>query len=144
MTDPSIVHLLREDKRWFTPTEASAALPHLLPLIKELIERVERAQEVETLLSDGAVAVQSAVHRDLSELREAARDALASIEAHGVEVRSLCPVVLDFPALHRGRVVCLSWKQGEKSVTWWHPLHAGTRDRQPVDADGLAAWEYWS
>jgi hypothetical protein len=145
MSDVSAIPLLREQKRWFTPNEANALLPYLLPMIDELITRVERAQGVASLLQNSTETSQQwAVARDLEELQQAARDTLSGIEAHGVEIKGVRPALLDFPALKHGQEVCLCWSEGEELVAWWHPLHTGIKGREPIDANALAAFEYWT
>jgi hypothetical protein len=41
--------------------------------------------------------------------------------------------LVDFPAEHEGRVVCLCWQRGEAEVTHWHELDAGYAGRQLLD-----------
>lgn len=144
MSDDAIP-LLRAPRRWFTPSEANALLPQLVPLVEALTEGLERAEEVGQIYEATAdIQGRWEVARDLEELREANRETLEAIQAHGVDLKGLTPALIDFPALRDGREVYLCWRQGESEVTHWHPLHTGIRGREVIDPESAAAWEYWS
>ena len=65
---------------------------------------------------------------------QAAKDALAEIEAIGVEVQDLEEGLLDFPCVMDGKTVMLCWKLGEDSITHWHGPEDGFAGRKPLDA----------
>ncbi len=144
MSDVTIP-LLRAEKRWFTPAEANELLPEIVGIVESLAEGIERAREVASLL-EAATDIQDrwAVNRDLAELQDANREALEQLETYGVEIRSVAPALVDFPALRHGQEVYLCWREGETEITWWHPVHTGMRGRQAVEPDSAAAWDYWS
>ena len=48
------------------------------------------------------------------------RDAMAEIDAIGVQVKDLDIGLLDFPCKVDGKIVLLCWKLGEKGITHWH------------------------
>jgi len=66
-------------------------------------------------------------------LVQRAKDAVAEIDAIGVQVKDLDTGLLDFPFSLDGDVVLLCWKMGETRITHWHTVEAGFRGRQPVD-----------
>ncbi len=61
------------------------------------------------------------------------RDALAEIDATGVQVKDLDIGLLDFPCLVEDRVILLCWKLGETKIAHWHGLEEGYRGRKPID-----------
>lgn len=63
----------------------------------------------------------------------AARDALAEIDAIGVQIKDLDKGLLDFPFELDGKIVLLCWLQGEPAISHWHSLDAGFAGRAPID-----------
>jgi len=68
---------------------------------------------------------EKAVHR--------VKDAMAEIDAMGVQVKDLDIGLLDFPCEVDGQIVLLCWKLGEQSITHWHGVSEGFAGRKPVD-----------
>ena len=145
MSDSATIPLLRSIKTYFTPAEANALLPQLLPDLELLARGIGHAQELnEILAAETDPGLRAAIVRDLDELHLDARDALGRMQSHGIEIKRIEPALLDFPALHQGVEVLLCWREGEAEVSHWHPLHAGFRGRQPIETDVPGMWEYWS
>ena len=61
------------------------------------------------------------------------KDAMAEIDAIGVQVKDLDIGLLDFPCEVDGNVILLCWKLGEKAITHWHGVSEGFAGRKPVD-----------
>jgi hypothetical protein len=61
------------------------------------------------------------------------KDAMAEIDAIGVQVKDLDIGLLDFPCEVDGRMILLCWKLGEKAITHWHGESEGYAGRKPVD-----------
>ena len=61
------------------------------------------------------------------------KDALAEINATGVQVKDVDIGLLDFPCQVEGRTVLLCWKLGEKGITHWHSPSEGFAGRKPID-----------
>ncbi len=60
------------------------------------------------------------------------RDALAEIDAMGVQVKDLDSGLLDFPCQLKDEIVLLCWKSGEDDITHWHGMEEGFRGRKPI------------
>mgnify|MGYP000624783634 CR=1 FL=1 len=131
--------------RYFTPTEASVALSRVLPKLeraarslgtyRELRERLETNEPME---EDARVAVANEVARQ----RDLVQAAVEEIAEEGVDVRSIDPPALDFPAMRSGREVMLSWKLGEKAVAWWRHKDASPSERTPITDFDSGIWEW--
>ncbi len=65
---------------------------------------------------------------------QAAKDAVAEINAIGVQVKDLDIGLLDFPCSVDGEIILLCWKLGEESITHWHGLEEGFAGRKPIDS----------
>ena len=132
-------------QKTFTFEQATTLLPVLRSLLrramegKRLIEKVERElQDLRhrILLSGGlSVDVEAVAHRraERDKALQDIKDALAEIEAIGVQVKDLDIGLLDFPCVVEDEIVLLCWKYGEEKIGFWHGLEEGFRGRKPID-----------
>lgn len=133
------------NKKTFTLEEAQTLLPVLRSLLersmegKKLIEQTEKEfQDLNhrILLSGGLFVDVPKFARRRAERDKAVqntKDALAEIEAIGVQVKDLDMGLLDFPCMVDDQIVLLCWKLGEESIQYWHGLEEGFRGRKPID-----------
>ena len=131
--------------RSFTLDEAQTLLPILESLLKQAINGKKLIEDVDAELQETAHRVflnggmmLNVVHlaRRKAEREKAIRrvkDALAEIDATGVQVKDLDIGLLDFPCKVEGRTVLLCWKLGEKGITHWHSTSEGFAGRKPID-----------
>jgi len=131
--------------RSFTLDEAQSLLPVLESLLrtaidgKKLIEAVDaELQDLahRVFLSGGLLVNIIQVARRKAEREKTiqrVKDALAEIDATGVQVKDLDIGLLDFPCQVEGRTVLLCWKLGEKGITHWHDTSEGFAGRKPID-----------
>jgi len=131
--------------RTFTLSEAETLLPVLESLLrsamqaKALIEEVDA--ELESLKSrifvNGGTFVDilgfSRRKEDREKAIQRAKDAVAEIDAAGVQVKDLEIGLLDFPCAVGDEVILLCWKLGEKGITHWHNTTEGFAGRKPID-----------
>ena len=137
--------------RTFTLDEAQDLLPVLESLLrtsidgKKLMESVDvEMQEVahRVFLSGGMSLNVVHLARRKAEREKAiqrVKDAMAEIDAMGVQVKDLDIGLLDFPCEVDGEVILLCWKLGEPSITHWHGTNEGFAGRKPVDERILKA-----
>lgn len=133
------------EMKTFSLNEAKSLLPILEGLLrksiegKQLIEQVDKelAQISEHIfLSGGAFIEIKRVALRRAEREKAlqrVRDALAEIDAIGVQVKDLDIGLLDFPCKVDGDIVLLCWKLGESDITQWHSVEEGFAGRKPID-----------
>ena len=131
--------------RTFTLQEAESLLPILESLLrraidgKKLIETVDNEfQELahRVFLSGGLFLNIVKVARRKAEREktiQTVKDAVAEIDATGVQVKDLDIGLLDFPCEVEGRIVLLCWKLGEQGITHWHTPSEGFAGRKPID-----------
>jgi hypothetical protein len=129
----------------FTLEEAQSLVPVLESLLKRAIEAKAAAEAIEqdlqrlaqrVFLTGGMNVDIVAVGRQrtaMDALIQRAKDAVAEIDAIGVQVKDLETGLLDFPCRIDDEVVLLCWKMGEERITHWHTVEAGFRGRQPLD-----------
>lgn len=136
---------MSKKKKTFTLEEAQTLLPVLRSLLqrsidgKKLIEQTEKEfQDLNhrILLSGGLFVDVPKVARRRAERDKAiqgTKDALAEIEAIGVQVKDLDIGLLDFPCQVDDQIVLLCWKLGEEKIEYWHGMQEGFRGRKPID-----------
>jgi hypothetical protein len=129
----------------FTLEQAQNLLPVLKSLLKRamdgksVIEQVDKEfQDLKhrILLSGGlfvnvAGMARRRAQRDKS-LQEI-KDAVAEINAIGVQVKDLDIGLLDFPCKVEDEIVLLCWKYGEEKIEFWHGVEEGFAGRKPID-----------
>jgi len=132
--------------RTFTLDEAQTLLPVLEALLRRAQDQGRHCALVEVELDqlrqqivlaggmhvDVASAARRRAERDKA-LQET-KDALAEIEAIGVQVKDLEKGLLDFPCVIEGKTVLLCWKMGEEEIAFWHSVEDGFAGRKPLDA----------
>ena len=131
--------------RTFSLEEAQTLLPILESLLrtaiegKKLIEKVD-AEFQETahrvFLNGGTLLNVVRLARRKAQREKAVqrvKDAVAEIDATGVQVKDLDIGLLDFPCRVEGEIILLCWKLGEKAITHWHGTEEGFAGRKPID-----------
>lgn len=131
--------------RTFTLEEAQDLLPVLESLLRVAIEckkKVE-ASEAEFQALAHRIFINGGMSLNVPQIafkkaeREKAiqrvKDAMAEIDAMGVQVKDLDIGLLDFPCEVDGQIILLCWKLGEKAITHWHGVSEGFAGRKPVD-----------
>src|SRR5215470_6993907 len=136
---------MSNSKKTFTLNEAQNLLPVLRALLTRAIEGKQTVEESEKefqdlnhriLLSGGLFVDVPRVARRRAERDKAVqgtKDALAEIEAIGVQVKDLDIGLLDFPCRVDDQIVLLCWKLGEEKIEYWHGLEEGFRGRKRID-----------
>ncbi|MGH9512157.1 MAG: DUF2203 domain-containing protein [Terriglobales bacterium] len=131
--------------RTFTLEEAQSLLPVLESLLrtsidgKKLIEAVDlEFQELahRVFLSGGLLVNVVQMARRKAEREKTihrVKDAMAEIDAIGVQVKDLDIGLLDFPCEVDGSTVLLCWKLGEPGITHWHSVSEGFAGRKAID-----------
>jgi hypothetical protein len=132
-------------QKTFTLQEAQRLLPVLQALLKRSMEGKQLIGQVEKewqdlkhriLLSGGLMVDIPVLARRRAERDKALqeiKDALAEIDAIGVQVKDLDIGLLDFPCEMEDQVVLLCWKYGEEKIAFWHGMEEGFRGRKPID-----------
>lgn len=132
-------------QKTFTFEEATTLLPVLRALLKRAMEGKRLIEDVEKELQDvkHKILLSGGLLIDIPEMarRQAERDkalqdikdALAEIDAIGVQVKDLDIGLLDFPCVVDDEIVLLCWKYGEEKIAFWHGLEEGFRGRKPID-----------
>lgn len=131
--------------RYFTPTEATVALRRVLPIVEQALDALhtmrdlkERLEGNEPLSEESRVAVADEIARQ----RERLHTQIEEITDLGVEVNTLDPPSLRFPAMRSGLEVALWWKAGDRAVAWWAHRSSPPTERQPIADPASGVWEW--
>jgi hypothetical protein len=131
--------------RTFTLQEAQTLLPVLESLLRTAIDGKKFIESVDNEFQDLAhrvflsgglfINIVSLARRKAEREKTVQRvkDAVAEIDAIGVQVKDLDIGLLDFPCEVEGRTLLLCWKLGEKEITHWHGVSEGFAGRKPID-----------
>ena len=126
-------------QRYWTLEEARAALPR----VRELLLVVRHLAELATKVRSNGHANVGSARRPASfggpdddeaatedQVPEDLQSVLDELEGSGIILRDPSRGLIDFPALHQGRVVHLCWQLGEDDIDWWHLPDAGFAGRE--------------
>jgi hypothetical protein len=123
------------DRRFFTIDEANRALAYVSRIAHDIQESYRQATALQERLDHDVPA------DDVETIRGDYEQAIARLnryveELHdvGVELKDYEAGLIDFPAMHEGREICLCWRSGEDHIHAWHELHAGFAGRQELAA----------
>jgi hypothetical protein len=128
--------------RHFTPDEANALIPMLIPLLEDLRQVNERrmlaVQEVQAFEmraqqnGHGENTNVFSPEYDLRKIHEEMAERLRYLQELGVHLKDIENGIVDFPTRMGGRDVYLCWRLGEERVSHWHDMESGYAGRQPL------------
>lgn len=114
----------------FSLEEANRALPLVRSIVRDIVERYRRIQDLIDRMDHADVP------SDLRERLEAENEELMSNLSElcqlGVELKSFELGLVDFYSERDGRGIFLCWKLGEDKIAWWHSLDEGYSGRRPI------------
>ena len=127
----------------FTAEEANRLLPKLTELIKELqtnqqevLVKEVQIDTIELLYPSGENEKPSLeVAREIEKYNQLVNhfySLLDEIHEMGCFLKDIEAGLIDFYALHQGKVVYLCWRLGEPEVGFWHEVGRGYAYRQPL------------
>jgi hypothetical protein len=121
----------KHGKKYFTVAEANRALGYVARIMRDVGDSYRQAVATREQIEhprpgDEAEALRGGYEHAMDHLNELV-DELRQV---GVELKDFEQGLVDFPALHQGREICLCWRVGEAKVAHWHELDAGFAGRQ--------------
>ena len=123
-------------ERHFTREEASALLPRIKEMLRELRSSKDQLTDTEAHEALSEAAPGNGGGDEGKQVGVAfleVRRLLGAIEESGIVLRDIDRGLVDFPAVIDGREVYLCWELGEDDVAYWHDLDSGYRGREPID-----------
>jgi hypothetical protein len=118
-------------EREFTVAEARALLPEVRERATEFVRvRADLTQLAHELQESGSSELGGMAEVKAFEAR--LDDVVRWFGDQGIEVKSLVPLLLDFPARLDGRSVRLCWLEGDTELAWYHLSELGLAGRRPL------------
>ncbi|WP_233558928.1 DUF2203 domain-containing protein [Micromonospora radicis] len=115
----------------FTLAQARYLVATLHPRVDELIRvRADLAELQADLTGHGVSALGG--RPEVKALEARLHGILDELRGPGIEVKSIAPVLLDFPGEREGRQVLWCWLEGDTDVRWYHRADCGFAGRRPV------------
>lgn len=131
--------------RYFTLTEARAALPLVGRGIREAVQAKAHYVEAENAIQNLAqrILMMGGLNVDTGAAEawkaqydsnaQTLKNAMERIEELGVLIKDLDIGLVDFPTLFRGEEVYLCWRMDENDINHWHGVNEGFNGRKPID-----------
>ncbi|HYK67813.1 MAG TPA: DUF2203 domain-containing protein [Streptosporangiaceae bacterium] len=119
--------------RTFTLDEARDLMPEVQTRADALIEVRASLVELQAALATGessqlgGLPEAKGFQAQLSEL-------VSWFSTTGLEVKGIAPLLLDFPSELAGGPVLLCWLEGERELSWYHPVAYGFAGRRRIPA----------
>jgi hypothetical protein len=121
-------------EREFTVADARALLPEVRERAADLVRvRADLTQLAHELRTAGSSELGGVPEVKAFEAR--LDDVVSWFGAQGIEIKSLAPLLLDFPARLDGRSVQLCWLEGDAELAWYHLSELGFAGRRPLPRD---------
>ena len=113
----------------FTPAQARVELARLRPALEELVTLRADVVEMAAALAGGEpTPIGGLPEWKAAEAR--LDEVLTEVRQTGVELKSVAPLLIDFPAEIDGTPVYLCWLEGESELAWYHRVDLGFAGRR--------------
>jgi hypothetical protein len=114
----------------FTPADARAELDRLLPVLNELVTVRADAAELAAGLATGRPPTRLGGLPEWKAAEARLDELMTTVQQTGAELKSLAPLLVDFPAALDGVSVLLCWLEGEAELAWYHRTDLGFAGRR--------------
>jgi hypothetical protein len=115
--------------RTFSLSEARALIPEVRVRIDAIVAARANLAELTFALRSG-VASHLGGKPELKAYEARIDEALGWFTIQGIEVKGIAPVLIDFPAFHRGQTVRLCLLESEPELGWYHRAELGFAGRR--------------
>jgi hypothetical protein len=123
--------------RLFSLEHANRTLPLVRRIVADVITRYKKITALEERcqgpIPEGANAAIDELRRQYGAELETLRQFADELSAVGCDLKDVRRGIVDFRALHKGRIIEFCWRHGEDSVQFWHELNDGFHDRRLID-----------
>ncbi len=124
-------------KKVFTLKEAKEVLPQIKLLVDEIVEKrenfyekIEKYEEEERDRNDELELMY--LKTEIVSLNQEINELIEIIESFGAYVKSLDPMLIDFPSVHKDKPIFLCWEEGEETIEYWHGIDEGYKGRKHI------------
>jgi arsenite methyltransferase len=132
----------RADRGWqadgmalFTLAEARLELDRLRPVLDELVAVRADAAELASGVATGRLPTRLGGLPEWKAAQARLDDLMTRVQQTGAELKSLAPLLVDFPGDLDGEPVLLCWLEGEPDLNWYHRPDLGIAGRRRLPPD---------
>lgn len=119
----------------FTLDEARKLIPEVLARAAKLVAVRADLVDLQTALARGMPSPLGALP-EAKGLEARLSELLGWFPEHGLDVKGVAPLLVDFPARLNGETVLLCWLEGEHELGWYHKPEHGFAGRRVIPALG--------
>lgn len=119
----------------FTLDEARGLVPDVLSRAAQLVAVRADLVDLQTALARGVPSPLGALP-EAKGLEARLSELLSWFPEHGLDVKGVAPLLVDFPARLNGETVLLCWLEGEHELGWYHKPEHGFAGRRLIPAPG--------
>ena len=119
----------------FSLDEARALVPEVLSHAARLVAVRADLVELQTALTRGVPSPLGTLP-EAKGLEARLSELLGWFPEHGLDVKGVAPLLVDFPATLNGERVLLCWLEGEHELGWYHKPEHGFAGRRVIPAPG--------
>ena len=116
----------------FTLAEARAELDRLRPVLDEIVTLRADAAELGTVLAQGGPPIPLGGLPEYKAVTARLDDLMTEVQQTGAVIKSLAPLLVDFPGDLDGVDVDLCWLEGDQVLGWYHRADLGFAGRRPL------------
>lgn len=115
----------------FTISTATALMPEVRLRVSEIVRlRADLTELSFELRHCGSSRLGGRAEAKACEARLG--EHLLWFDEQGIQIKSIAPFLIDFPAELDGRQVLLCWLEGEPEIAWYHRPELGFAARRPL------------
>lgn len=114
----------------FSIAQARAELARLRPVLADVVALRADAAELAASLTAGAAPTALGGLPEFKAAQARLDELLSEVQATGVELKGVAPLLLDFPAEFDGVPVLLCWLEGDAELGWYHRRDLGFAGRR--------------
>jgi hypothetical protein len=119
----------------FSLEEARGLVPELLSQAAELVAVRADLVDLQTALNRGVPSPLGTLP-EAKGLEARLSELLGWFPEHGLDVKGVAPLLVDFPATLNGETVLLCWLEGEHELGWYHKPEHGFAGRRVIPVPG--------
>ncbi|GAB2617103.1 hypothetical protein Aab01nite_30240 [Paractinoplanes abujensis] len=116
----------------FTVGEAREELERLQPVLEEIVALRADAAELGAVIGAGGPPTPLGGMPEWKAATARLDDLMTVVQQTGAVLKSLAPLLVDFPSEIDGVDVDLCWLEGEAGLNWYHRADLGFAGRRPM------------
>jgi len=129
-TPPSVTP--SRTKKRFTLAEANKSLPYVSRVVKDLVNCNRAIATQQQRIEKKSGKDRNISEKELVSAKDRMQNLVEELAAVGAELKDPRSGLVDFIGRHKGHDVCLCWRLGEETVSYFHEMDSGMAGRQSV------------